>query len=166
MFSSEFAEIIYCMPKEILNVETAFVNSLRKTVPGISIQEGIPNILELSKDKRSRLLILDDLMEESSAHPEFKKLLTRISHHSEISIILVNQNYFETKETTIARNMTTLIIFNHRSDSIHMANLSRRHLGSSNFLSNALSTCQKTSLQVPNHIYVSILKPGAKFLMT
>lgn len=58
MFSSEFAEVWYCMPKEVLDMETAFVAELQHAVPGIIIFEGIPNFIEMAKDKRHRLLIL------------------------------------------------------------------------------------------------------------
>ena len=118
-------------------MESEFVTSLRLAVPDIHIHEGVPDILELAKDKSHRLLILDDLGEESYANIHFNKLLTRISHHSELSVILVNQFFFESKAkaTTISRNMSTLILFNHRSDPTHIAVLSRRFLGGSNFAS-------------------------------
>lgn len=137
MFTSNFSEIYYCMPKEVLDMESGFVKKLREAVAGIVVIEGIPNILEMAKDKKHRLLILDDLGEESYAHSDFNKLITRISNHSEVSIILVNQNYYEAKEraTTISRNLSTLIIFNHRSDPTHMAVLSRKFFRSSNFIS-------------------------------
>jgi hypothetical protein len=90
MFTSEFVEIIYCMPKEVLDMEAFFITSLKSEVPGIIIFEGIPDILDLAKDKRHRLVILDDLGEESYRDQHFKQLLTRISHHSEISLIMGN----------------------------------------------------------------------------
>ena len=149
-------------------MESEFVTSLRDAVPGIIIFEGIPDILEMAKDKSHRLIILDDLGEESYANSNFQKLITRISHHSEISVILVNQFFFESKEkaTTISRNMSTFILFNHRNDPTHIAVLSRRFLGSSSFASECFKYMTKTFLRLPNIIYVSILKPEVNFLMS
>lgn len=82
---------------------------------------------------------------EAYQAPDFKKLLTRISHHSEISVILVNQNFFASKEnsTTISRNMSALILFNHRSDPSHVALLSRRFLGGNRFASDCFKYMTK-----------------------
>jgi hypothetical protein len=141
MFTSEFAEIWYCMPKEVLDMSKEFVTALRATVPDILIYEGVPNFLDMAKEQRHRLMILDDMGDETYKVPDFKSLLARISHHSEISVIMVNQNFFASKDhsTTIARNMSSLILFNHRSDPTHISVLSRRFLRTSNFASDCFN---------------------------
>lgn len=134
-------------------MESKFVNSLRNAVENIHIHEGVPNFLELAKDKDHRLIILDDLGDESYGNAHFKKLLTRISHHSEISVILVNQNFFEAKEkgTGIARNMSTVILFNHRSDPTHIALLSKRFCNSPSFFAECYRYMNKNLPSTAQH---------------
>ena len=81
MFSTKFKEIHYCMPKMIFDLKEKFSEKLEAICPEIKIIEGLPNIAELAEENSHRLIILDDLSEESTSHHLFKKMLNVFSHH-------------------------------------------------------------------------------------
>lgn len=81
MVNVEFCEIIYCLP-ENQPIDTAFL--------GYTVFRGIPNI-ENFKDRKQRLIILDDLMREAE---NVVDLFTKGSHHYNVSVIFVTQNIF------------------------------------------------------------------------
>ena len=83
---------------------------------GIEFNEGVPSISEFDSGKGSCLLILDDLMHETN--DVVTKLFTRLSHHTNTSVIFITQNIFGGgKETrTITLNAQYMVLFKNVRD--------------------------------------------------
>jgi len=69
-------------------------NALVKTRKNIiEFHEGLPRPEDYSNDPRSpKLMIIDDLMRESSLCDAIVGLFTQGSHHKNLSVILISQN--------------------------------------------------------------------------
>ena len=85
--------------------------------------EGLPT-LEL--DNKRRLLILDDLMNESDER--VTKLFTKGSHHRNISIIYIVQNLFNKNkdQRTISLNSHYLVVFKNPRDASQITHLAKQ----------------------------------------
>ena len=72
-----------------------------RTIPGIEFNKGIPedidkvNYLDISQ---RNLIVLDDLMAQSSKDKRIADLFTKGSHHRNLSIIYIVQNIFHQGE--------------------------------------------------------------------
>ena len=158
MFSSQFREIYYCIPAMLFKNKETFINKLKEACHDIIICEGLPDFRELAEETSQRLVILDDLSEELGAHVDFKKVINQISHHAKLSIIVINQNFFESKGTCtmVARNMTALILFDHPVDKYHMRNLSLKFFGGkANFVQKCFDH-MKQNLPARAHKYICL----------
>ncbi len=68
---------------------------LASLVPEIRFVEGIPVDLLQSLDRTQRnVIVIDDLMAQSSNNTKVSDLFTKGSHHRNISVILILQNLF------------------------------------------------------------------------
>jgi len=92
---------------------------------GIELNEGLPSLNEFSGEKHS-LVIIDDLMHETN--DVVTKLFTRISHHTNTSVIYITQNIFNpSKETrTITLNAQYLVLFKNVRDKSQISYLARQ----------------------------------------
>jgi dGTP triphosphohydrolase len=92
---------------------------------GIEFNEGIPSLDEFEGGKQS-LVVLDDLMHETN--DVVTKLFTRLSHHTNTSVIYITQNLFHAgKETrTITLNAQYLVLFKNVRDKSQIMHLSRQ----------------------------------------
>ena len=92
---------------------------------GIEFNEGLPSLDEFDGKKHS-LVIIDDLMHETNN--VVSKLFTKVSHHTNTSIIFITQNIFHPgKESrTIALNTQYLILFKNVRDKSQIAYLARQ----------------------------------------
>ena len=81
---------------------------------GIEFNEGVPSISEFDPGKGSCLLILDDPMHKTN--DVVTKLFTRLSHHTNTSVIFITQNIFGGgKETrTITLNAQYMVLLRTR----------------------------------------------------
>lgn len=77
-------EIVYCSP--ILHAYNEKCNVK------ITYYDSIPDVLNVFSDKKNRLLILDDMMRE--AGDDVVDLYTKYSHHLNLSIMFISQNFF------------------------------------------------------------------------
>ena len=76
--------------------------------PRIEFREGLPQASDYSKDSDKRkLLILDDLMRESSCDV-ILDLFTKGSHHKNISVIFITQNIFHKGKSQRDISLNTL----------------------------------------------------------
>ena len=93
---------------------------------GIEFNEGVPSISEFDPGKGSCLLILDDLMHETN--DVVTKLFTRLSHHTNTSVIFITQNIFGGgKETrTITLNAQYMVLFKNVRDKSQIAYLAKQ----------------------------------------
>lgn len=116
MFDSKFDKLIYSAPEETLTGTENFGAKLRHICPDIQIISEFPNFrgLGLLDDPKSKsLVIIDDQLEDSYGSKTLMTVVTRISHHMNISCIVDSQNlYFQSKNsTTINRNFSERIVF-------------------------------------------------------
>ena len=89
------------------------------SMPGVQFVKGLPPNLEDDGyfDLRVRnLLILDDLMSEAGKDQRVTHLYTRGSHHRNLSVITLMQNFFGSGTTTIRRNSHYLVLFDMPAD--------------------------------------------------
>jgi len=69
------------------------VSTKKKNI--IDFREGLPHPKDYSSDPLSpKLVIIDDLMRESSSNEVIVDLFTKGSHHKNLSVILISQNLF------------------------------------------------------------------------
>ena len=92
---------------------------------GVEFNEGLPSLDEFD-GKTNTLLVIDDLMHE--ANDIVSKLFSRVSHHTNTSVIFITQNIFHSsKETrTITLNAQYLVLFKNVRDKSQIAHLSRQ----------------------------------------
>lgn len=112
-------------PQRILYCYGVYQDIFSK-MPGIEFNEGLPSITEFEPGKGSCLLILDDLMHETN--DVVTKLFTRLSHHTNTSVIFITQNIFGGgKETrTITLNAQYMVLFKNVRDKSQIAYLARQ----------------------------------------
>jgi len=92
---------------------------------GVEFNEGLPSLDEFD-GKKHTLVIIDDLMHETN--DTVSKLFTRVSHHTNTSVIFITQNLFhKDKEIrTITLNAQYLVLFKNVRDKSQIAHLSRQ----------------------------------------
>ena len=93
--------------------------------PEINFIEGLPEEIHFDSSKNN-MLIIDDLMHECKEYTE--KLFTKISHHKNLSVILLSQNIFhQNKHTrTISLNTHYMVLFKNVRDSSQVTNLAKQ----------------------------------------
>ena len=93
--------------------------------PEIDFIEGLPEEIHFDSSKNN-MLIIDDLMHECKEYTE--KLFTKISHHKNLSVILLSQNIFhQNKHTrTISLNTHYMVLFKNVRDSSQITNLAKQ----------------------------------------
>ena len=93
--------------------------------PEINFIEGLPEEIHFDSSKNN-MLIIDDLMHECKEYTE--KLFTKISHHKNLSVILLSQNIFhQNKHTrTISLNTHYMVLFKNVRDSSQITNLAKQ----------------------------------------
>lgn len=82
LISPKIEDVIYCVPEG---------QKADASIPFTHLHEGIPDS-DSFKDGRPRLIILDDLMREANGN--VIDLFTKGSHHQNISVMFVTQNFF------------------------------------------------------------------------
>lgn len=119
----------------------------------IYFHNGIIDTSELSENNEN-LIILDDLMDESSNNKEILHLFTRGSHHKNISVFLMTQNLFSNGKysRSISLNSHYIILFNNPRDRSQVKYLSRQMYPSN---SNFLDECYRDATNKP-HGYLFI----------
>ena len=97
----------------------------RKLGHMIDFREGCPDMSEFN-DNTPTLIIIDDLMSECGV--EITKIFTKGSHHRNISVIFMMQNFFhQAKEIrTITLNAHYIILFKNPRDRLQVKTLARQ----------------------------------------
>ncbi len=92
---------------------------------GVEFNEGLPSLHEFDGGKHT-LVVLDDLMHE--ANDTVSKLFTKVSHHTNTSVIFIMQNLFHNDKEirTITLNAQYLVLFKNVRDRSQIAHLSRQ----------------------------------------
>lgn len=86
-----------------------------------------------TNQKRSCLLILDDLMQESAKSPQITQLLMRSTHHLELFTITLSQNLYPGGREQVSQNHNYhyTVLFNNPADTRYLKALGNRWLGDS-----------------------------------
>ncbi len=90
-------------------------------------EQGLPDIKEMRKvSSHPRLLVLDDLMLESSKSKDVANLFTKGVHHWGISVVHIVQNIFCGGLRTARINAHYLTLFKSPGDKLQISTLARQ----------------------------------------
>jgi len=95
----------------------------------IEFREGLPRPEDYSSDPLSpKLIIIDDLMRESSSSEVIVDLFTKGSHHKNLSVILISQNLFHQGrgQRDISLNANYIVVFKNPRDRAQIRHLARQ----------------------------------------
>ena len=95
----------------------------------IEFREGLPRPEDYSNDPLSpKLVIIDDLMRESSSCDAIVDLFTKGSHHKNLSVILISQNLFHQGrgQRDISLNANYIVVFKNPRDRAQIRHLARQ----------------------------------------
>jgi hypothetical protein len=123
------SEMLTVPPEEIIWAYSEYQPLYNELVylPNIKFVEGIPNLAELKENVHiPKLVILDDLLEETSKSSEVTALFTKGCHHWGISVIHMVQNLFFKSLRTARINASYLVLFKNPSDKSQINFLSRQ----------------------------------------
>lgn len=119
-------EIIY---PRIYRVEYCFGEAqprifakLQATVPNITFCKGLPTVFG-DELQRPTLYILDDLMDESVKSKDVQDLFTRGTHHRNLSVILLTQNFYHKNMRTLTLNAKYICVFKNPRDNTFICTL-------------------------------------------
>lgn len=102
---------------------------LQRFVEKIEFREGLPRAEDYSGDPLSaKLVIIDDLMRESSSSDAIVDLFTKGSHHKNLSVILITQNIFHQGrgQRDISLNANYIVVFKNPRDRAQIRHLARQ----------------------------------------
>jgi len=97
---------------------------LYEEMPNVEFIQGLPT--SLPDGSKKTLIILDDLMVESSGNKDITLLFTRGTHHKNCSVVLITQNFFEKGLRTITLNSHYLVIMKSRRTLSQISALARQ----------------------------------------
>ena len=93
----------------------------------IEFHEGLPKNSDFVDDPRPKLIIIDDLMRESSGGSGvIANLFTKGSHHNNLSVIFITQNLFHKGQREISLNSNYIVIFKNPRDKSQIQYLARQ----------------------------------------
>lgn len=139
MFKDSFTRIVYCYGawQPIFNdmYDVEFISGIPEDIENINSEHPESHLL----------LILDDLMDVVVKHDGVQTLFSRGSHHNNVTLIYVNQNfYFQgPKSRTISLNAQYLLIFKNKRDKRQITQLGSQ-MGLNNVLKFAINDVWKT----------------------
>lgn len=106
-------EIITPPIEDVLYLYTEYqpklFGELKAKVPGIQFHQGFPDDVG-DENNRHRLVICDDLMTEISKSSDAVNLFIRGSHHRNISILFLVQNFFFKNLRTLTMNSKYIVL--------------------------------------------------------
>ena len=101
----------------------------RQLGENIEFREGLPQNEDYSNDPRPKLVIIDDLMRESSnGGGAIVNLFTKGSHHNNLSVIFITQNVFHQGkgQRDISLNAQYIVLFRNLRDRAQIHHLARQ----------------------------------------
>jgi len=115
--------VIYCYEE----FQKDFFCSIKRNIPNIQFHKGLPKEYG---DGSPLILVLDDLMSEVAKSEETVKAFTIYSHHKNVSIIFLTQNFFEKGKTrTITLNCKYIVLLKNPRDNSYISVLGRQMNG-------------------------------------
>ncbi|XP_036147283.1 uncharacterized protein LOC118647134 [Monomorium pharaonis] len=122
----KFYAYVVCTPQGNTH-EVCKVKARKKNV--IEFREGLPRPEDYSNDPLiPKLIIIDDLMRESSSSDVIVDLFTKGSHHKNLSVILISQNLFHQGrgQRDISLNANYIVVFKNPRDRAQIRHLARQ----------------------------------------
>ena len=114
----EPVEVIYCY---------AIYQPIFDTMEGVQFHEGMLDVeARIPRDGKHRWLIVDDLMEDAGKGDTTNNLFTKQSHHLNVSVFFVTQNFFIKQMRTMSINSHYLFIYKNPRDSSSITHLSKQ----------------------------------------
>lgn len=95
----------------------------------IEFHEGLPKSSDYNDDPRPKLMIIDDLMRESSTGTGgsvVADLFSKGSHHHSLSIMFITQNLFHRGQREISLNSNYIVVFKNPRDMSQIQFLARQ----------------------------------------
>jgi hypothetical protein len=105
-------------------------DEIKTTVwPNVEFEQGIP--LDLEKDSYldptvRNMIVLDDLMTTASKDPCITDFFTEGSHHRNLSVVVLNQNLYFSKDPTQRRNCHYLFLLKNPVDKQNIMTLAKQ----------------------------------------
>jgi len=133
-------KITYCYSE----YQPSFFSKLKSDVPEIKFYKGLPEEYSDGSDTPS-IIVLDDLMNEASKSDDAIAAFTRTSHHRNVSLIILVQNFFHKSLRSITSTCHYIIIMKNPRDSAALNYLGRQmNRGKKNdVLEEAYKDCMK-----------------------
>lgn len=114
-------KIIYCFSEYQPN----FFKTLKDRIPQIEFKKGLPEEFADGSDLPS-IIVLDDLMNEASKSEDTLAAFTRTSHHRNVSLIILVQNFFHKNIRPISTNCHYIAIMKNPRDSAFILHLGKQ----------------------------------------
>lgn len=92
----------------------------------VEFREGLPQLKDFDDTNKKKLIIMDDLMRESSSSGAVVDIFTRGSHHKNLSVLFLTQNLFFKGLRDISLNSSYLVIFKNPRDRSQISYLARQ----------------------------------------
>ena len=119
-------KILYCY-----GIHQDLFEQMERSVPHFYSKQGLPTVEELdefTRDKRHKLIIIDDLMHEVMQNKDMELLFTQGTHHKCVSLILITQNLYPGGKhaRTIALNTWYMVLMKNLRDVSQVSILGRQ----------------------------------------
>ena len=119
-------KILYCY-----GIHQDLFEQMERSVPHFYSKQGLPTVEELdefTRDKRHKLIIIDDLMHEVMQNKDMELLFTQGTHHKCVSVILITQNLYPGGKhaRTIALNTWYMVLMKNLRDVSQVSILGRQ----------------------------------------
>lgn len=130
MFVEPPCEILYCYG----SVWQPIFSKMQHDIDNITFYEGLPgqqHLLEVAKNKKHFICVLEDLMLESSNNSFVETIFTKESHHLNMTVIITIQNIFQKGKVmrTLSLNTHYFVIFKNYRDQQQIQTLGRQMFG-------------------------------------
>ena len=142
-------------PKKVLYCYGIWQDNYDK-MSGVQFHDGLPSNLDEISDGYHNIVVLDDLMDQVSSNKDMETLFTRISHHTNATVIYITQNIFYkgANSRIIALNSHYTILFKNPRASAQLKVLANQ-MG----LNKLLPEAYKDAVREPNGYLVIDLSP-------
>jgi Poxvirus A32 protein/Zinc finger, C2H2 type len=132
--------ILYCYTEH----QPRFFRELAQRVPEIKFHKGLPSEYADGSDSPS-IVVLDDLMNEASKSDDAVAAFTRTSHHRNVCLIMLVQNFFHKNLRNLTSCCHYMCIMKNPRDSSFLSCLGRQMNGGKNYvvLDDAYKDCMK-----------------------
>ena len=113
--------------KHIIFYYSEWQNTYLEMGKNIDFHEGLPQVVDFAGDKKPKLIIIDDLMRESS-DKTVVDIFTKYSHHKNVSVIYLTQNLFHQGrgQRDISLNAHYIVVFKNPRDRAQIQHFGRQ----------------------------------------